>query len=92
MNWKTFSWFLILLSLPMAGNRWDCSGAEIAPRSAGARPNIVFVLADDLGWSDLACYGSDVHETPNLDRFARENVRFTDAYAASPVCSPTRRA
>ena len=53
-------------------------------------PNIVFVLADDLGWSDLACYGSTVHETPQLDRFARQSVRFTDAYAASPVCSPTR--
>lgn len=54
------------------------------------RPNIVFVLADDLGWSDLACYGSKVHESPNLDRFAQRSVRFTDAYSASPVCSPTR--
>ena len=53
-------------------------------------PNIVFVLADDLGWSDLACYGSKVHETPHFDRFARQCVRFTDAYAAAPVCSPTR--
>jgi len=53
-------------------------------------PNIVFILADDLGWSDLACYGSTVHETPQLDRFARQSVRFTDAYAAAPVCSPTR--
>jgi arylsulfatase A-like enzyme len=54
------------------------------------RPNIIFVLADDLGWSDLACYGSTLHETPHLDRFARQGVRFTDAYAAAPVCSPTR--
>lgn len=54
------------------------------------RPNIVFVLADDLGWSDLACYGSTVHQTPHLDQFARQSVRFTDAYAAAPVCSPTR--
>lgn len=54
------------------------------------RPNIVFIMADDLGWSDLACYGSDLHESPNLDRLAREAVVFTDAYAASPVCSPTR--
>ena len=54
------------------------------------RPNIVLIMADDLGWSDLACYGSDLHETPNLDRFAQQGVRFTNAYAASPVCCPTR--
>jgi len=55
------------------------------------RPNIVFILADDLGWTDLACYGSDLHETPHLDRLAREGMRFTQAYAMS-VCSPTRAA
>ena len=53
-------------------------------------PNIVLLLADDLGWADLACYGSDLHKTPNLDRLAKESVRFTDAYAAAPVCTPTR--
>ncbi len=52
--------------------------------------NIVIILVDDLGWSDLACYGADLHETPNIDRLAAEGVRFTDAYSASPVCSPTR--
>jgi arylsulfatase A-like enzyme len=52
--------------------------------------NIVFILADDLGWSDLGCYGADLHETPHIDRLAAEGVRFTDAYSASPVCSPTR--
>ena len=60
--------------------------------TAGAAPplNFVFILADDLGWSDVGCYGSDLHETPNIDRLAREGMRFTDAYAAAPVCSPTR--
>ena len=53
-------------------------------------PNIVLVLIDDLGWRDLGSYGSTFHETPQLDRFARESVRFTDAYAACHVCSPTR--
>lgn len=53
------------------------------------RPNIVLILADDLGWSDLGCYGADLHETPHLDRLAGEGLRFTDAYTA-PVCSPTR--
>ncbi len=52
--------------------------------------NFVFLLADDLGWADLACYGGDLHETPHLDRLAKESVRFTDAYAAAPVCTPTR--
>lgn len=57
---------------------------------AAARPlNVVFILADDLGAHDLACYGADLHETPRLDRLAREGVRFTQAYAMS-VCSPTR--
>jgi arylsulfatase A-like enzyme len=77
-----FSRLLLLLAasvvLAMPGS---AAGAE--------RPNIVLVLADDLGWSDLGCYGADLHETPNLDQLARESVRFTDAHAMS-VCSPTR--
>ncbi|MEO7319056.1 MAG: sulfatase [Chthoniobacteraceae bacterium] len=55
-----------------------------------ARPNIVFILADDLGWADLGCYGSKFYETPHLDRLAKQGVRFTAAYAACNVCSPTR--
>ena len=55
------------------------------------RPNIVLILADDLGWADLGSYGADLHETPHLDRLARQGVRFTQAYAMS-VCSPTRSA
>lgn len=54
------------------------------------KPNIVLILMDDLGWRDLSCYGSTFYETPNLDRLAREGMRFTNAYAACPVCSPTR--
>lgn len=57
---------------------------------AAARPNVVFFLADDLGQRDLGSYGSPFYETPNLDRLAREGARFTDAYAACSVCSPTR--
>lgn len=60
--------------------------------SAERPPNIVFVLADDLGWSELGCYGNQFHETPNLDRLAAEGMRFTAAYAAAPVCSPYRAA
>ncbi|MFM1748464.1 MAG: Arylsulfatase [Verrucomicrobiota bacterium] len=54
-----------------------------------ATPNVVLILADDLGWADLGCYGADLHETPRIDAFAREGLRFTQAYAMS-VCSPTR--
>ena len=52
--------------------------------------NFVFFLIDDLGWMDLGCYGSTFYETPNIDQLAKEGMRFTDAYAACPVCSPTR--
>jgi arylsulfatase A len=52
--------------------------------------NVVFFLVDDLGWKDLGCYGSSFYETPNIDRFAKEGVRFTSAYAACHVCSPSR--
>lgn len=54
------------------------------------RPNIIFFLVDDLGWRDLSCYGSEFHETPNIDQFAAKSVLFTQAYAACHVCSPTR--
>lgn len=55
-----------------------------------AQPNIVFILADDMGWKDLGCYGNPFNETPNLDKLAKNGVRFTQAYSACPVCSPTR--
>ena len=58
--------------------------------SAAERPNIVFMLADDLGQRDLGAYGSSFYETPNLDRLAVDGAKFTSAYAACPVCSPTR--
>lgn len=54
------------------------------------KPNIVFIVVDDLGASDFGCYGADLHETPNIDRFAQNNLMFTNSYAAAPVCSPSR--
>ncbi len=54
------------------------------------RPNVILILMDDLGWADLGCYGSTYHKSPNIDRLAAEGMRFTQAYAACPVCSPTR--
>lgn len=54
--------------------------------------NVVLFYIDDLGWTDLGCYGSDLYETPNIDQLAKEGVKFTDAYAACTVCSPSRAA
>ncbi len=61
-----------------------------ARKPATGKPNFVFILVDDLGWTDLGCYGSTYYETPNIDRLASEGMRFTDAYAACHSCSPTR--
>ena len=54
-----------------------------------ARTNFVFILIDDLGWRDLSCYGSTFYETPHLDRLGAKGMRFTEAYTARSVCSPT---
>ncbi len=84
--WVDTAWFVLVLLpatlLPAFAQRPE----------AAQSPNIVLILADDLGAHDLGCYGADLHETPNLDRLARDGVRFTQAYAPSPVCSPTRAA
>jgi len=60
------------------------------PVSAAQSPNILFILADDMGWGDLSCYGRPDYRTPNLDQFAEQGMRFTNAYSAAPVCTPTR--
>src|ERR1043165_5808527 len=67
-----------------------CALMLAVPSLAAIRPNIIFILADDLGWRDLGCYGSTFYETPHLDKLAASGMRFTDAYAACNVCSPTR--
>jgi arylsulfatase A-like enzyme len=61
-----------------------------AATSSAKRPNIVLFLVDDLGWGDFGCYGDTFHETPNIDRLASGGMKFTNAYAAAPVCSPSR--
>jgi arylsulfatase A-like enzyme len=60
------------------------------PDQKESRPSIVFILADDMGWGDLSCYGRPDYKTPNLDRLASQGIRFTNAYSAAPVCTPTR--
>src|SRR5437868_15461554 len=75
--------FVAFLFTAIIAARTFCIAAE-------TRPNIVLILADDLGAHDLGCYGADLHETPHLDRLAETGVRFTQAYAPAPVCTPTR--
>jgi arylsulfatase A-like enzyme len=65
-------------------------GNFLMPQSAARRPNIIVILIDDYGARDLGCYGSAYYETPHIDRLAGQGVRFTNGYAACPVCSPTR--
>jgi len=72
---------------PLGDERWFASRATGRPE---ARPDLLFIFADDLGWADLGCFGSNEIATPVLDRLAAEGVRFTHAYSASSVCSPTR--
>jgi uncharacterized sulfatase len=62
----------------------------ITSQAEAQKPNIIFILADDLGWADLPVYGNMFNEAPNLTKMASEGIRFTNAYAACPVCSPTR--
>src|SRR4051794_36881949 len=78
--------FAAFVSAPMAELR------AVDSAKLGSRPNIVLILSDDLGINDLACYGRKEHHTPNLDRLASQGMRFTCAYAAQPICSPSRAA
>src|SRR5262245_66055988 len=73
------------LAASVATNAWSQTRRSIPPN-----PNVLFILADDLGYGDLSCYGRPDYKTPVLDKLADEGVRFTDAYAAAPVCTPTR--
>lgn len=83
------SFFVVHLNAALAN---DLSPPVKRIDSKPVQPNIVLILVDDLGWMDLGCQGSDLFETPHLDRLATEGMRFTDAYAACAVCSPTRAA
>lgn len=67
-----------------------CAALSAASASGAEKPNIIFILADDLGYGDLGCYGQKVIQTPCLDRMAAEGMRFTDCYAGSTVCAPSR--
>lgn len=80
MKTITFAIAILLLQVPVA----------IAFENSEPKTNFVFLLVDDLGWADVGCFGSSFHETPNIDRLAESGMKFTNSYAACPVCSPTR--
>jgi arylsulfatase A-like enzyme len=91
MGWLRFrsNVFTACLLVAWAAGLHEAPAAE-GPRRRPARPNIVFILADDLGYGDLGCYGQKQIRTPNLDRLAAEGMRFTQCYAGSTVCAPSR--
>src|SRR4051794_2033477 len=66
------------------------AGTRVTRAAPPSRPNVLFILADDLGYGDLSCYGRPDYKTPVLDALAAEGVKFMSAYAAAPVCTPTR--
>jgi arylsulfatase A-like enzyme len=82
----------LLKALGVGAAALGAGGLARGGEGRAKQPNIIFILADDLGWAELGCYGNRFNETPNLDRLAAEGMRFTQAYAAAPVCSPYRAA
>ena len=80
--------FLATLTLAVAGHA--ATSLDAAEPAATRPPNIVLILADDLGYGELGCYGQQVIDTPRLDRLAAEGLRFTQFYAGSTVCAPSR--
>jgi arylsulfatase len=93
--WRDRTWFTRVIALTAvlaaAGSPAVVRASDTPPpAAAGRRPNIVFILADDLGWAELGCYGQSKIRTPNIDRIAAEGIRFTQHYAGSPVCAPSR--
>jgi len=87
---KSVGFGVAALALPEFTGKSFAIGSWFKKKGPKQKPNILFILADDLGWPQLGCYGSRYYETPNIDQLATEGMKFTDAYAACPVCSPTR--
>jgi arylsulfatase A-like enzyme len=82
----------ILLAAVLAGAALPGARAATAPVPSPRPPNVLFILADDMGWNQVGYHGSTYYETPNIDRIAREGLQFRQAYAAAPICSPSRAA
>jgi arylsulfatase A len=86
MNKEIKKWIILILTIEFLLTGTDSEAIEMYSQ----RPNIVLVIADDLGWRQLGCYGSNFYKSPNIDKLMLGGIRFSDAYASAPVCSPTR--
>jgi arylsulfatase A-like enzyme len=84
INIKALTWTLIRIFIPIL--------LLINIDGIAQRPNIIYIMTDDMGYGDLSCYGQKKYTTPNLDKLASQGVRFVNAYSAAPVCTPTRTA
>ncbi|UCE47559.1 MAG: sulfatase, partial [Phycisphaerales bacterium] len=85
MNRRSFLKMIGAGAIPLSA-----AACLMAGRPSRRRPNIIFVLIDDMGWRDLGCYGSEYYETPNIDRLAAKGMQFSAAYTSGPNCAPTR--
>ncbi len=79
MNKTLFSWWLVV-----------CFLISLCSAVSARMPNIIFIVADDLGYGDLGCYGQEKIRTPHIDRLAKEGMKFTAHYAGNAVCAPSR--
>ena len=86
---KTYNILFVVLFFSILGCKQKPE-KELEKTPENSKPNIILIVADDMGWYDLGIYGSDFIETPNLDQLAKDGIRFTDGYAAAPLCSPSR--
>lgn len=82
--------FIKLSTTALTGGALSMNANAFAQDNSKARPNIIFIMADDLGYGDLGCYGQKYIKTPNIDKLAQEGLLFTQAYAGGPVCTPSR--
>ncbi len=87
---KERNYVVIVVLLILAGLFSGCQGKQVPQESGKELPNIIYILADDLGYGELGCYGQEKIETPNIDKLAETGMRFTQHYSGSPVCAPAR--
>lgn len=92
MNLRLYNrtFIVMLLIICLTSCKMDQQKSETNLVEKNEKPNVVLILVDDLGWTDLGSYGSDLYQTPNIDKLANEGVKFTNSYASCTVCSPTR--
>lgn len=85
---RTHFYFIFAISYLLLAN--GCTGAKSAQEESKQKPNIIYILADDLGYGELGCFGQELIETPNIDKLAENGIKFTQHYSGAPVCAPSR--